>query len=364
MDVEFQITGPAMLERLRVRNFRGFEDLEIHRLCPINLFAGRNDTGKSTLLEAIFLLGSAVNPRLAVNDHVMRSEGVHVAGPASLAETVWTPLFFELHTDDQIEIAGRHSSIGCMSLKLALERPVTTEMAHDKEDGALATPRSDERLLAFTYVDPQAGEISSRARETADKVVFDRSDSKDEYIPFTAAILKPGAGDLTQDAVHLGRLRKQKRGGLLRDALRTIEPRLNGIEDNSSSGVPMLWVDIGLRELVPLPVMGNGLTHMARIVLNATAVQDGVLLVDEIENGLHHSVLQNVWRVVETVAKQFNVQVFATTHSFECVQAAHQALGSGGFRLHRLETVDGTTRCVTYDEEAIDGAVRYNLEVR
>ena len=148
------------------------------------------------------------------------------------------------------------------------------------------------------------------------------------------------------------------------DALRTIEPRLKNIADNASSGAPMIWVDIGLRELVPLPVMGNGMTHVARIVLNATAVQDGILLVDEIENGLHHSVLQDVWRVVEKVAEQFNAQIFATTHSFECVQAAHQALQAGGFRLHRLETADETTRCVTYDEEAIDGAVRHNLEVR
>ena len=352
-----------MLERLRVRNFRGFKDLEVDPLCRINLVAGRNDTGKSTLLEAIFLLGSAVNPRLAVNDHVMRSKDVHVAGPASMTETLWKPLFFALDTDGPIEIAGRHSSIGCMSLKLALERSVTTEMALDKKDGALAA-RTDERLLAFTYIDPQAGEISSRARETADKVDFDTSGSKNEYIPFTAAILKPGAGDLTQDAMHLGHLRKQKRGELLRDALRTIEPRLNAIEENSSSGAPMLWADIGLRELVPLPVMGDGLTHLTRIVLNATAVQDGVLLVDEIENGLHHSVLQNVWRVVDTVATQFKVQIFATTHSFECVQAAHEALGADGFRLHRLETADGTTRCVTYDKEAIDGAVRHNLEVR
>ena len=65
-----------MLEQLRVRRFRGFEDLEVDRLRRINLIAGRNDTGKSTLLEAIFLLGSAANPQQAVNSHVVRSRGV------------------------------------------------------------------------------------------------------------------------------------------------------------------------------------------------------------------------------------------------------------------------------------------------
>ena len=353
-----------MLEQLHIRNFRGFRDLQVGPLHRVNLIAGRNDTGKSTLLEAIFLLSAGADPRLALNDHVMRSEGVHVAGPASVAETIWKPLFFALNTGGPIEIAGHHASIGDMQLKLTLERPVTTGLLRNKENGALPAARADERMLAFTYADPQAGEISGRVRETAEKVTFDRSDAKDDYLPFSAAILKPGAGDIKLDAVQLGQLRKQKRGGLLLDALRAIEPRLNDIEDNSSSGAPMLWVDIGLRELVPLPVIGNSMTHVARIVLNATAVQDGVLLVDEIENGLHHAVLPDVWRVVRKVAELFNVQVFATTHSFECVQAAREALGADGFSLHRLEAVDQTVRCVTYDADAIDGAIRHNLEVR
>ena len=88
------------------------------------------------------------------------------------------------------------------------------------------------------------------------------------------------------------------------------------------------------------------------------------MLVDEIENGLHHSVLPDVWRVVGKVAEQFDVQIFATTHSYECVEAAREALGPDGFRLHRLEVIDDMTRCVTYDADAVDGAIRHNMEVR
>lgn len=74
--------------------------------------------------------------------------------------------------------------------------------------------------------------------------------------------------------------------------------------------------------------------------------------------------LPDVWRAVSKAAERFNVQVFATTHSFECVQAAHTALGPDGFRLHRLEAVGGRIRCVTYDDDAIEGVVRHNLEFR
>ena len=100
-----------MLERLCVRHFRGFEDLEVDQLRRINLVAGRNDAGKSTLLEAIFLLGSAGNPQLAANTHVTRFQGVGITGRESMAETFWKPLFFALDTDGAISISGRHSAI-------------------------------------------------------------------------------------------------------------------------------------------------------------------------------------------------------------------------------------------------------------
>ena len=148
------------------------------------------------------------------------------------------------------------------------------------------------------------------------------------------------------------------------EALQVIEPRLQSIEDNSSSGAPMIWGDIGLPELIPLSAMGEGMTRIARLVLAISATPDGVILVDEIENGLHHSVLPKVWKVVDTAAKQFNTQVFATTHSFECIEAAHEALGADGFLLHRLEASGTENRCVTYEPEAISAAMRHYMEVR
>ena len=97
----------------------------------------------------------------------------------------------------------------------------------------------------------------------------------------------------------------------------------------------MIWGDIGLSELVPLPAMGEGITQIARLVLAIASAPDGVVLVDKVENGIHHSVLPDVWRAIDEVAKQFRTQIFATTHSFECIEVAHQALGPDGFLLHR-----------------------------
>ena len=326
----------------------------------INIVAGANNSGKTTLLEAVFLLSGAANARMAVNDYVIRDWDVGKP-PRSWAEVYWKPLFSGLDTDRTVTISGCHSVVGDMTLTVAWGRQVKTEVFRNGGGDTLAKARSGEHSLKFTYFDRESGEIKSEAHETTEKFEFEQ---KDKYVPFSAAILQPGGGNINEDAVALGKLRTQKQGDRLLDALRVVEPRLQSVEDNSSSGAPMIWVDVGLRELVPLPVMGSGMTQVARMVLAATAAQGGVLLIDEIENGLHHSVVPDVWRVVAAVAEQCDVQIFATTHSFECVEAAHEALGAEGFRLHRLEVVDGERRCVTLSPIATAGAIRHNLEIR
>ena len=349
-----------MLERLRVRNFRGLSDVTIEELGRINLVAGRNNVGKTTLIEALFLLAGAGKPHWAINRNLTRIVDPD-AMPASIGEALWTPLFRELDTDRHIEISGRHAALGDLSLAIALEKPVKTEVHRKQGNGVLMAEHAREARLTFKYTDENQGTRTSRAHETAENVTFDWEGG---HPTISGAILKPGSGDLKRDAILLGRLRRQKRGELILEALRVIEPGLRGIEDNSSGGAPMIWVDVGLRELVPLPVMGAGMTHVARIVLHASTVPGGVVLVDEIENGLHHSVLPDVWRAVEKTAEAFDVQVFATTHSFECVEAARAALRGNRFRLHRLEVVDGGSHCVTYSEDALDGAIRHHMEVR
>lgn len=173
------------------------------------------------------------------------------------------------------------------------------------------------------------------------------------------------AEDTREDARLLGRLRTRKQEGLVLKALQDIEPRLQSIEDISASGSPMIWGDIGLSELVPLAVMGEGMIRIAQLVLAIADLPDGLVLVDEIENGLHHSVLPKVWKAIDAAAQQTNTQIIATTHSFECVQAASQALGgSNGFLFHRLEDSASGNRCVTYQAEDIAAAIRHELEVR
>ena len=349
-----------MLERLHIRNFRGFGDLRIDSLGRINLVTGRNNAGKTTLLEAILLLVGAANARMAFDAHLIRGWSPGMP-PRWVADTYWKPLFSRLDTNRTPAISGSHSRIGDMKLTIRWEKPSKEEFSRDGIKKLPTAGSPEKRALKFTYEDSKVGKIESTAQETTDKLDVEQGDG---YAPFPAAIVQPESGNVNQDAVALGQLRMRKRGKLILDALRVVEPGLVGIEDNASSGAPMICVDLGLPELVPLPVMGAGMTNVARIVLAVASAAGGVVLVDELENGMHHSVLPDVWRVIDKAAEDFDVQVFATTHSFECVEAAQKALAADGFRLHRIEAEDGAHRCVTPSPAAVAGAVHHNLEIR
>ena len=347
-----------MLKRLHIQNFRGFNALKIDQLSGINLIVGKNNSGKTSLLEAIFLLSGAGNAQMAITDNVIRGLEPGVVSPS---EPFWKQLFSDLDLRRCIEIEADHTSHGQLALEISLKRQPSTEFSLDHTNETSITNRFDERLLVFQYRGPSRQSVKSHIRMTGQGFEVDQPAIN---LLFHAIMLSSRIGNIQEDAIRLGRLRRQKQGDMLLNALQVIEPKLQSIEDNSSSGTPMIWGDIGLSELVPLSVMGAGMTQIARLVLSIASVPDGVVLVDEVETGIHHSVLPDVWRVIEEAARQFRTQIFATTHSFECIEAAYQALGSDGFLLHRLEVSDAENRCVTFKPNGISAAIRHNLEVR
>jgi AAA15 family ATPase/GTPase len=122
-----------------------------------------------------------------------------------------------------------------------------------------------------------------------------------------------------------------------------------------------------MQRLIPLPVMGGGIVRLTRLSLYIGNAPKGVVLVDEVENGIHYSVMDKVWKAIGEAARRFDAQVFATTHSRECIVAAHKAFtenGSYDFRLHRLEKVNKAISVITYDQKSLAAAIDTGLEVR
>ena len=118
-----------------MRNFRGFDDLKIENMNRINLVTGGNNSGKTSLLGALFLLAGAGNPHLTLNANVVRGVDLIQGNPE--AETFWKPMFFAFDTNQYVEIEGLHSSYSRLTLHISLERREVFELPMDTPISAM-----------------------------------------------------------------------------------------------------------------------------------------------------------------------------------------------------------------------------------
>ena len=355
-----------MFESLNIRNYRVFDDLEMNGLHRVNLIAGRNNTGKTSLLEAIFLLCGAGNPRTGANGYILRAADFGQESILHALEILWKNMFHALDAGRPIEIEGVHGVHGAARLEISLEVwRGASEIASNSFDGAPTSQISAGKALTFRYKDRSCadGERVGHVRPVPTGLEMNHPDTPN---PVSARIEFSRTGDVRDDAALLGDLRLRKQGDFLLDALRIIEPNLTSVEVVYMGGTPMIWGDIGLSELVPLPAMGEGMTRLARLVLGMSSVPGGVLLVDEVENGIHHSAMVGVWKAIGHAAERFDTQVFATTHSFECIQDAYKGLGKCGFKYYRLDKGRGgeTQEAVAYSHDMVKMAISRHMEVR
>ena len=114
------------------------------------------------------------------------------------------------------------------------------------------------------------------------------------------------------------KLQNLKMDKIVVDCLKPIIPNLQSIRISSNK---ICEADIGLNRYLSLNALGNGILKIFNYIVNALFVQNGVLFIDEIDNGFHYSSLRNLWISLFKVSHLGNIQIFATTHSYECIKA-------------------------------------------
>jgi predicted ATPase len=153
-------------------------------------------------------------------------------------------------------------------------------------------------------------------------------------------------------------------------ALRIIAPGVEGLnivgEGNLRGRLPVVKVE-NIEDRLPLRSLGDGMQRMLGIALSLVNAENGMLLIDGIENGLHYSVLPDMWRLIFQMASRLQVQVFATTHSWDCISAFQKAAQEEGQEeglLIRLEMKDEEIGATLFDERRLGIATREQIEVR
>lgn len=361
-----------MYKSFHIRNFRCFDDLKMNNLARINLIAGRNNVGKTAILEAMFVHGGINNPELALRINAFRGLQRMRVQLAQWAGAPWDALFYGFDTTKEIIFEGKGKHVNRQLHLKVIQDPEELKKIRstiqsgngDGSDGVSATLNP----IRVLQLESREGNQSVTANAIMD------------YEGINSNIVPPPPADFVflaarnrqppeQEADHFTNLVSAGKKQLLLDTLKPIEHRINNLELLKFGGETMIHGDIGMDKPMPLIYMGDGLNRLVSIVISMAYAKDGVVLVDEIENGLHYSVLKDIWKAIGRAAREFNTQIFATTHSWECIVAAHQAFSESenyDFRYHRLDrnSETGKIGVVSYDQETMDATIEMNLEAR
>ena len=359
-----------MFTSFEAKNFRGFRDLVISELSRVNLIAGMNNVGKTSLLEALFVHCGAYNPELALTINSIRGiEEVKLEYQKS-AEFPWNSLFNLFDAKQTIELRSEHLTEGSRVLRLREVTPnqvlVGTKKGARKSQYTELSVRA--RILRLEYEEEKRGGFYDLIFDPADRqrVPFIRPTPPEPPFPafFQAARIRM---PFEAEADLFGKLEIQKKKGDLIQFLKIIEPNLKSLTLIYTMGQPILHGDLGGDRLFPLPIMGEGMVRLASLILRIANAPNGIVLIDEIENGLHHSIMHKLWSAIAKLARKYNTQVFATTHSLECIKAAHKAFSGENtydFRVHRLQSTKEGIQATTYGQEDLETAIEIGLEVR
>ena len=243
--------------------------------------------------------------------------------------------------------------------------------------------------LLFEYVDDLGNPFPSRAWIETTQLPLDLPMPPGVQVEGNIAALRTERGPTSPDrassifmqsvariapqelAARFGRAEVNRFLRDVEETLMLVEPRLQRlVAVPLANGPTLLYADVGAERILPAALMGGGFARLMELTLAFAEVSNGSILVDEIENGLHYAVLQDVWGRINHLSQRFNVQVFATTHSYECIRAAHLASKADAFdddlAFFRLQRdIQGRIECVPYDDpEAFDYAMEYGREVR
>ncbi|MDH4120191.1 MAG: AAA family ATPase [Deltaproteobacteria bacterium] len=294
---------------LTIENFKGFQRLEITDFRRVNLFVGKNNSGKSSVLESLLLVSQ--NGETIEDSLKTLTESFNGQVPEK-------PLFKQFDLGNAIRIRAETWGKGPRETSISLSKKKLHSESNSKE------------MVRSVFIH-----------------------SKD----------MPVVEDIEQ-------LMIEKKDPALISSLKQIDPNIQTIQMVGSGGI---YLDLGLNELAPIGILGDGINRMVLFLSAVINARNGVLLIDEIENGLHYSAMSVMWKALIASAEENNVQIFATTHSYECVKALSEAKPeriiplfgvTGSIRVFRIDRDNYEHLSTRYDADDIKTAVEDWYEIR
>ena len=345
------------LKELEITTFRGIQHLSVDNLGQINVFLGSNNVGKSTLLEATFMLAAMAHPLLPTQVNILReaqsSNMSHIKYLFNKARLNVHPIIKGISSDQlhrSVEISttlgGQSSTENVIDLSTSDNTPINgLELICDDGKQKYATKlTNDNGKLSITS--------TIQYLDATYRPVLIPSNSKE--------------GNVLESYSEL--VRRQLKEAIIK-ALRNFDARITNIEALSDG----LYLQFeGMDELLPLTMAGDGVRRYLGIVAHVIDPTTDIVMIDEIENGLHYSAYSKLWESLILAALSNNVQLFVTTHSKETLRCLAEVYSKLGDKLHsndiRVYTIDqelnGEQHVYALSAEGLRGAIESNIEIR
>ncbi len=313
-----------MLDSLHIQNYRLFKDLKIEKLGQVNLIAGKNNSGKTALLEALRILGSDAN-NLIINDIIAKRGDFQLGIDSCFSSLVGNST--TVNIVDHIKING-------ISIDALFGYRVTFEEFYLNKFKKFEAFNLEAKTLVSN---PIIGDVI--------------------YLPLIF--------ENENDAKFWDKISLTPKEEDVIKILKIIDNSIKIVRYDSGNIKVLLEGEDKPRLMKNL---GEGVNRLFSIALALVNAQDKMLLIDEFEVGLHHSVQTQLWEIIFKYAKEWNIQVFATTHSLDTVRAFAEVSdkyeGMGEYlRLQKSRTTDDI-EAVIYSKKSLDYAIEDSLEMR
>jgi len=356
-----------LIESVLFQNFKGFKELHLDNMHAITLIAGKNNAGKSSLLEGIFLLMDHSSPESFLKINAFRGAPV-----TSVSVRMWEQLFYNLCTDQpmKIELKGDKIAGELSYSKDDTFIPINTEQIPPEQMNAFINSAKSAYTLEFQYKSDdytEKGHFSIGNGGILRNVTTSLPNNRLQPMTYTQYV---NSRTIWNDSVIVdwyGQLELQGMKQDVIDALRVIDARISDISTISLEGMGQLYVNIS-GALLPLKLAGDGMYRLLYLVMAVLTHPGSLLLVDEIENGFHYSMYTKLWELLAKISKKVDCQIIATTHSYECIAASVEGMKNAGrvndFCLSRLECTEGVGKSFCYTSDLVELAINSDLEVR
>lgn len=351
-----------MIEQITIRNFRGFAFQEVSGLKRVNVIVGKNASGKSAFLESIFIASGASGPNVTFSFRAWRLLGnvVQITAEPTAYQALWADLFHWFDQDNTISIEIIGTNGDSRSLRIMYSHRGSQVLPFGKQPVAPSVAPQ----IIFEWQRGNEQPVVVKPKLTGKGLEVEGASA--DHIP--VIMFAPHTAETAEDnAKRFSDLSKTGKVDPIADALRIEYPFLDSLSIEYGAASPAVFATLKHNRMkMPVALISDGINKLLSILLGIAAYPKGAILIDQIEDGFYYTSLPSIWRTIYRFASQYDCQIFATSHSLECIGALREVMRGKetDFSLLHAQRDNGSCSIRTTEGRFFEAALEQGFEIR